>query len=41
MKIFEGRSNSKNMVFKVKKAFKRWFGPDATAKRRIELMRAE
>jgi hypothetical protein len=32
MKIFEGLSNSKNIVFQVKKAVKRWHGPDATAK---------
>jgi hypothetical protein len=41
MNIFEGLSNGKNMVFNVKKAFKRWCGPDATAKRLKELMQLE
>jgi hypothetical protein len=39
--IFEGFSNSKNMVFKYKKAVKSWCGPDATAKVRKEATWAE
>jgi hypothetical protein len=41
MKIFEDLSNTKNMVSKVKKLLKQWYGPHATAKGRKEAISAE